>query len=126
MPVGKVGQVDPDRVLCGAPGPADIVHYPSEHLALLLVGSSAPDIASNPNLIRRRRPVAKVAIAWREVVEDYQDQIAWRTRLLMMYRGDTVYDFRFLGRRQPSNSGTANVGRHPNLLQFNATRALET
>jgi hypothetical protein len=102
------------------------VHYPSEHLALLLVGSSAPDIASNPNLICRRRPVAEVAIARREVVEDYQDQIACRTRLLMMYRGDTVYDFRFLGWRQPSNRGTANVGRHPNLLQFNATRALET
>jgi hypothetical protein len=44
----------------------------------------------------------------------------------MMYRGDTVYDFRFLGWRQPSHSGTANVGRHPNLLQFNATRALKT
>ena len=50
---------------------ADVLHYPSEHLALLLVGPSAPDIGSNPYLIRRRRSAGDVGIARRNVVEDY-------------------------------------------------------
>jgi hypothetical protein len=91
---GNVAQVDPNRVLGGAAGPADVLHYPSEHLALLLVGPSAPDIGSNPYLIRRRRSAGDVVIARRNVVEDYLDQIAWRAGLLMMDGGDTANDFR--------------------------------
>jgi hypothetical protein len=34
-----------------------------QRLALLLVGPSAPDIGSNPNLIRKRRSVGDVVIA---------------------------------------------------------------
>jgi hypothetical protein len=55
-------------------------------------------------------------IARRNVAEDYLDQIAWRTGLLMMDGGDMVDDFRFLGWCQPSYSGTASVGWHPILL----------
>jgi hypothetical protein len=82
-------------------------------VALLLVGPSAPDIGSNPYLIRRRRLTGDVVIARRNVVEDYLDQIAWRAGLFMMDGGDTANDFRLLDWRQPSCSSTANVGRHP-------------
>src|SRR5919106_5693681 len=53
---GNVTQVDPDRVLGGAAGLAHVLHYPAEHLALLLVGPSAPDIGSNPYLIKAFAP----------------------------------------------------------------------
>jgi hypothetical protein len=92
------------------------LHDPSEHPVLLLASPSGPDITANPNLIRRRRSVAEVATARCDVLEDYKDKIAGRTGLLMMDRGDTVDDFRFLGWRQPSSSGGANVGRHLILL----------
>jgi hypothetical protein len=34
-----------DRILGGAAGPGDVLNYPSQHLALLLVGLSAPGVA---------------------------------------------------------------------------------
>ena len=54
---GNVRQVDPDRVRRGASGPADALDYSSKHLTLLHVGPSAPNVASNPYLIRGRRLV---------------------------------------------------------------------
>src|SRR5262249_9354982 len=73
-----------------AADPGDVLHYPSEHLALLLVGPSGSDIASNPYLIRGSRSAGDVVTVWRNLAEDYLDQIAWRAGLLMMDGGNTV------------------------------------
>ena len=88
--------------------------YPVEHLALLLAGPSAPNIGSDPYLIRWRRSTGDVVTAWGNVIEDDLDQVAWRVGLLMMDRSDTAGNFSFLVRRQPSCSSTANVGRYQN------------
>ena len=109
-------EVDPNCLLGGSAGLAHVLHYPVEHLALLLVGPSAPDIGSNPYLIRWCRLTGDVVTAWGNIIEDHLDQVAWRAGLLMMDRGDTADNFSFLVRRQPSCSSTANVGRHRILL----------
>src|SRR5580693_709772 len=98
---GNIAQVDPNRVLGSAAGPADVLHY-VEATGSSARRPSAPDIDSKPYLVRRRRSAGDVVIARRNVVEDYLDQIAWRTGLLMIYGGDTLGDFRFLNWRQPS------------------------
>src|SRR5258707_15894001 len=48
-------EVDLDCLFGGTAGLAHVLHYPVEHLALLLVGPSVPDIGSNPYLIRLPR-----------------------------------------------------------------------
>jgi hypothetical protein len=85
---GNIGEVDPNCLLGGIAGLGNVLHYPSEHLALLLVGSSAPDICSNPYLIRWRRATGDVVTASGNVVEDDLDQVAWRAGHLMMDRGE--------------------------------------
>jgi hypothetical protein len=99
---GNFAQEDRDRVLGGAARPADVLHYPSDHLGPLLAGFSAPGIASNQYLIRRRWSAGNVLIARRNVVEDHLDHKAGRPGHLMIYGGDTLGDFRFLDWRQPS------------------------
>jgi hypothetical protein len=67
---------------------------------LLLVGLSAPGIAANAYLIRRRRSAGDVVIARRNVVEDHLDHIAGPTGLLMIDVGDILGDCRLLDWRQ--------------------------
>src|SRR5262249_55406332 len=109
-------EVDPDCLLGGTAGLAQVLHYPSQHLALLVVGPSAADVTSNPYLIRRRQSAGEVVTVRRDVVEDVLDEMGWRAGFLIVRGGDTADFFSFLARRPPPASSTANIGRHPILL----------
>jgi hypothetical protein len=62
----------------------------------LLVGPSAPDIGSNPYLIRWSQSAGDVVTVGRYVVKDHLDQIAWRSRFFVMDGGDTPDYFSLL------------------------------
>jgi hypothetical protein len=72
----------------------------SQELSGGAFGSSArqsvPDIGSNSYLIRWYRLTGDVVSAWRNVIEDDLNQLAWRAGILKIDRSDTADNFGFL------------------------------